>query len=105
MSNSRLDILLQSLQQNPGDPFTRYLVALEYVKLYQASEAFAQFQILVEKHPDYVPTYYQYAITLEKEGRVNEARRIFQLGVTAAAKAGDWHAKSELMEALDLLEE
>jgi tetratricopeptide (TPR) repeat protein len=105
MSKSRLESLQQSLEQNPDDPFTRYLAALELVKLNQPSEAFAQFDLLIQKHPEYVPTYFQYATTLEKEGRVDEARRVFQLGISAAERAGDWHTKSELQQALDLLEE
>ncbi len=105
MNRSRLEILQQSLDQNPDDPFTRYLVALEHVKLNQTSEAFAQFQILVEKHPDYVPTYYQYGTALEQTGRINDAKRIMRLGIIAAEKAGDAHTKSELQQALDLIEE
>jgi len=104
MTNSRLDILLKSLEQNADDPFTRYLIALEYVKLNQPSEAFRHFNILVEKHADYVPTYYQYGTALEQAGRMDDAKRIFRLGVSAAEKAGDAHTKSELQQALDLIE-
>ena len=80
MNASRLDVLLQSLKQNPGDEFTRYLVALEFVKLNQMAEAFSHFEILMQKHPDYLPTYYQYAVALQKEGRIDRAQEIFKMG-------------------------
>lgn len=105
MNNARLDILLKSLEQNVNDPFTRYLIALEYVKMNQASEAFGHFKILVEKHPDYVPTYYQYGTALEQAGSGDDAKRIFRLGLIAAERAGDSHTKSELQQALDLIED
>jgi len=105
MNNSRLDILQKSLDQNPEDPFTRYLVALEHVKLNQPSGAFGHFKILVEKHPEYVPTYYQYGTALEQAGHVDDAKRVFRLGLNAAEKAGDAHTKSELQQALDLIED
>jgi len=101
MNASRLDILLQSLEPNPGDEFTRYLVALELVKLNQMAEAFMHFEILAQKHPEYLPTYYQYAVALQKEGRIDSAREIFQMGIKVAEKAGDGHTKSELLQALD----
>lgn len=105
MISSRLDILKKELEKNPDDPFTRYLMALEYVKIDQPSEAFNQFQRLIENHPDYVATYYQYAAALEKAGQINDAKEIFRMGIAAAGKAGDAHTKSELQQALDLIEE
>jgi tetratricopeptide (TPR) repeat protein len=104
MNVSRLDVLRQSLKQNPGDEFTRYLVALELVKLNQMAEAFTHFEILAQKHPDYLPTYYQYAVALQKEGRIDRAREVFQMGIKVAEKAGDGHAKSELLQALNEIE-
>ena len=104
MNVSRLDLLLQSLKQNPGDEFTRYLVALELVKLNELAEAFTHFEMLVQKHPEYLPTYYQYAVALQKEGRIDRAQEIFKMGIKVAEKTGDGHTKSELLQALDEIE-
>ncbi len=104
MDTSRLEKLQKSLNANPNDAFTRYLVALECVKLRLNDEAIAHFQQLVNEHPSYVPTYYQYAQLLENLQRQTQALAIYQAGLKAARAAGETHAASELQAALDLLE-
>jgi len=104
MENSRLEILLKSLEASPHDAFTRYLAALELTKLQRHNEATTQFEQLIKEHAAYVPTYYQYAQLNENLGRTVEAIRIYKLGLVAARNAGDFHAASELQAALDLLE-
>lgn len=104
MENSRLHVLLKSLEESPHDAFTRYLVALEFAKLDRHEEAVAQFEILVKEHPNYVPTYYQYAQLYENLGRNEEAIHIYKLGLVAARHAHDAHTASEIQAALDMLE-
>lgn len=104
MDTKRLEKLQKSLTANPGDAFTRYLVALEFVKLNHPEEALAHFQQLHSEHATYVPTYYQYAQLLEALGRNAEAVTVYREGVRIARQAGDAHAASELQAALDLLE-
>ncbi len=104
MDNSRLDILQKSLEANPHDAFTRYLLALELSKLQRHAEATAQFEKMIEEHRNYVPTYYQFAQLHENLGRTEEAIRIYKLGLVVARNAGDFHTASEIQAALDLLE-
>lgn len=104
MDTTRLDKLQKSLAVNPQDPFTRYLVALEFVKLNRTDEALGHFRQLLAEHAAYVPTYYQYARVLEATGRVAEAVAVYREGVRVARHAGDMHAASELQAALDLIE-
>lgn len=104
MKNSRLEILLKSLETSPQDAFTRYLVALELTKLQRHEEALAAFEHLLTEHPTYVPAYYQYAQLYENIGRPEEAIRIYKLGLVAARNAGDLHTASEIQAALDALE-
>ena len=103
MDTARLEKLQQSLEANPSDTFTRYLVALECVKLKLNDEAIHHFQVLVNENPGYVPTYYQYAQLLENLNRQTAAVAIYQAGLQAARAAGDAHAASELQGALDLI--
>ena len=104
MENSRLEILLKSLEASPRDAFTRYLVALELTKLQRHDEAITQFEQLLKEHAAYVPAYYQYAQLNENLGRTDEAIRIYKLGLIAARHAGEFHAASEIQAALDGLE-
>jgi tetratricopeptide (TPR) repeat protein len=92
------------LKGNPDDAFTRYLVALEFAKLNRDEEAIAQFEALVRDHPNYVPTYYQFAQLQENLGRNDEAIRIYKLGLVVARNAGDSHTASEIQAALDVLD-
>ncbi len=104
MDTSRLEKLQKSLEVTPTDAFTRYLVALECVKLHLNEDAIAHFQQLLNEHPHYVPTYYQYAQLLENVQRQTQAVAIYRAGIKTAQAAGDTHAASELQAALDLLE-
>jgi len=104
MENSRLEILLKSLEASPRDAFTRYLVALELTKLQRHDEAIAQFEQLLNEHAAYVPTYYQFAQLYENLRRTDEAIRIYKFGLVAARNASDFHAASEIQAALDMLE-
>lgn len=104
MENSRLEVLQKSLEGNPHDAFTRYLVALELTKLNRHEEAVVQFETLVKEHPNYVPTYYQFAQLQENLGRNDEAIRTYKLGLAAARNAHDAHTASEIQAALDMLE-
>ena len=103
MDTARLEKLQKSLDANPQDTFTRYLVALECVKLKLNEDAIHHFQALVNERPQYVPTYYQYAQLLENLNRQTAAVAIYQAGLQAARAAGDAHAASEIQAALDLL--
>jgi len=44
-----------------------------------------------------------FRILLERKGRIDEARAIYQEGIEIAGRKGDMHAKGELQGALDLL--
>jgi tetratricopeptide (TPR) repeat protein len=103
MENSRLEVLQKSLEATPQDAFTRYLVALELTKLNRHDEAIAQFEKLTTEHPNYVPTYYQFAQLCENIGRTEEAVKVYKNGLIAARNAGDFHAASEIQAALDAL--
>lgn len=104
MDTARLQKLQKSLEANPQDPFTRYLVALECVKLKLNEEAIHHFQVLVNAHPQYVATYYQYGQLLENLNRKSAAAAIYQAGLKAARAAGDAHTAGEIQAALDLLD-
>ena len=62
-------MLTEFLQQNPGDAFARYGLAMEYSNAGQTEQALAEFKKLLELHPDYTNGYFMAAQTLERSGR------------------------------------
>lgn len=100
---SRIDILKGFLAESPNDSFSRYALALEYIKLGQNDDAVREFEIVKTNDPDYVATYYQLAQLYQKLGKKHEAEKTFRTGITMATKSGDEHTRSELEAALDAL--
>jgi tetratricopeptide (TPR) repeat protein len=100
---SRLEMLAQFLEQNPGDAFARYGLAMEYSKAGQTEPALAEFKTLLELHPDYTNGYFMAAQTLERNGRTPEAKKMLESGVEAAKRAGNKHALSEMAGMLEEL--
>jgi tetratricopeptide (TPR) repeat protein len=93
---NRLQMLTEFLQQNPGDAFARYGLAMEYSKLGQTEQALTEFKKLLEVHPDYTNGYFMAAQVLERSGRTPEARQMLEKGVEAARRTGNKHALSEM---------
>ncbi|HZD93655.1 MAG TPA: tetratricopeptide repeat protein [Candidatus Sulfotelmatobacter sp.] len=100
---NRLQMLKEFLQQNPGDAFARYGLAMEYSKAGQAAQALDEFKKLLELHPDYTNGYFMAAQLLERSGRTPEARQMLESGIEAARRTGNKHALSEMTGMLEEL--
>ena len=90
------------LAQQPDNAFARYGLAMEHVRLGQLEEAIRQFEALLAKTPEYSAAYFHGGQTLEKLGRIDDARQWYRRGVGITR---DPHARSELQAALDILGE
>lgn len=99
---SRIEILQQLLEQNPSSSFARYGLAMEYVKAGQFDRAMEAFEAVVAAEPNYSAAYFHGGQTLEKMGKIDEAREFYRRGI---AVTRDPHALSELEAALDILGE
>ncbi|HEY6271075.1 MAG TPA: tetratricopeptide repeat protein [Terriglobales bacterium] len=100
---NRLNLLLEFLEQNPGDAFARYGLAMEYSRLGQTETALDQYRKLLELHPDYTNGYFMAAQTLERTGRTADAKQMLENGIVAAKRAGNQHALREMSAMLDEL--
>jgi Tfp pilus assembly protein PilF len=100
---NRIEILKGFLAENPKDSFSRYALALEYVKLGQTNEARREFEMVRDTDPSYVATYFQLGQLYRNLGLAAEAAQTYRAGITVAAKAGDSHTQGELQAALDEL--
>jgi len=92
--------LKQLLEQNPSSAFARYGLAMEYANSGALEEAVNEFKEILAADPAYSAAYFHGGQTLEKLGRLEEARDFYRRG---AAVTRDPHARSELQAALDIL--
>ena len=103
MASNRMEILKGMVAQNPRDPFARYGLAMEYANGGELDHAVAEYRALLEHNPDYAAAYFHGGQTLEKLGRLDEARQMYQNGIEVTSRTGDGHTRSELQAALDML--
>ncbi len=100
LDSSRIEVLQQLLDQNPSNAFVRYGLAMELVKAGELDQAVSEFESLLSTDPSYSAAYFHGGQTLEKLGRVEQARDVYRRGIEASR---DPHARSELQAALDIL--
>lgn len=103
MGINRLEVLQNMVEQDPGSAFARYGLAMEYVNQGQNQQAVAEFRSLLETDPNYAAGYYHAGRTLEKLGRPDEAREMYERGIEVTTRTGDHHTRSELQAALDMV--
>jgi len=103
MGTNRLEILLSMVDRNPVDGFSRYALAMEYVKSGDLVTALDQFMHLLEHNPNYAAAYFHGGQTLEKLGRIDEAKGLYRRGIEVTEAMGDEHTMNELQAALTTL--
>lgn len=103
MPDSRLDLLKNMVAQNPTDSFARYGLAMEWARSGNLQQAMEEYRGLLAVNPDYAAAYYHGGQTLEKLGRVEDARVLYREGIEATTRTGDLHTRSEIEAALQLL--
>ncbi len=91
------------IDENPADTFSRYALGLEYIKQEKLTEAEICFQFLIEHHPDYIGTYYQYGKLLQQVGKEEEAKTVYKKGMELT-KNTNLKTYSELQNALTNLD-
>jgi tetratricopeptide (TPR) repeat protein len=100
LSSPRIEILKQLLAQDPTSSFARYGLAMEFVKSGALEDAVSEFEAILNADPAYSAAYFHGGQTLEKLGRLDEARDFYRRGIGATH---DPHARSEMQAALDIL--
>ena len=103
MANPRLEILKGLVEKDPANAFTRYGLAMEYVNGGELESAAKEFSALLAHNPNYAAGYFHGGQTLEKLGRIEEAKALYTQGIDVTTKTGDGHTRSELQGALDML--
>jgi len=103
MATNRLEILQQMVNQDPKNTFARYGLAMEYAKSDHYDKAVAEFRTLLEHDENYAAAYYHGGQALEKLGRIDDARALYEKGVEVTTSKGDAHTRAEIEAALSLL--
>jgi cytochrome c-type biogenesis protein CcmH/NrfG len=96
LKKTRRQMLEEFVAKKPDDAFSRYGLAMECMNNGDPAAADTHFRALLERNADYVPAYLMFAQFLARESRNEDARQVLSNGITAASKAGNEHARSEM---------
>lgn len=100
----KMSSLKEILEQDPGNAFARYGLAMEYAGRGETAAALTEFDRLLGDHPEYTAGYFMAAQTLAKAGRGAEARQRLVDGIACARRTGNQHAQREMQAMLDEME-
>jgi tetratricopeptide (TPR) repeat protein len=104
MNNDRIQQLIRFVQEEPGDPFNVYALAMEFVNS-QPEQAQPYFDQLLREHPDYLPTYYHAAALYAERDDRERATDIYQKGIELARTQNNAKTLLELERAQRAFEE
>ena len=104
MAKSRREQIEAMLAEEPNDAELRYMLAMEHISAGDDDSAVRCLQELIRITPDYPPAYHMAGRSLQRLGRIEEARGVLTQGIPAAQKRGDAHAVGEMMELLQSLD-
>ncbi|MCW5912905.1 MAG: tetratricopeptide repeat protein [Cyclobacteriaceae bacterium] len=100
MNTTRIQMLEKFMQNEPGDPFPVYALALEYQRL-DKPKARQLFELVLAKHPDYLPAYYMAGNFFLGQNEVDRAIEVLQRGLTLAKAQNNQATVREIQAVLD----
>lgn len=102
MPSDRIVQLEKFYEEDPADPFNAYALALEYLAS-DPAKARSLFEILLQEHSGYLPTYYHAAKFFQNTGEREKAISVYEKGISLAESTKDGKALRELRSAYDEL--
>jgi tetratricopeptide (TPR) repeat protein len=103
MQTNRLEKLLEFIKNEPEDPFLKYALATEYLRLNETDKALAFYEDLIKNHAGYTGTYYHLGKLYEALGRRQDAINTYETGMKITREKNDHHALSEIRAVYDEL--
>jgi tetratricopeptide (TPR) repeat protein len=97
MNLKRIELLEQYIREDPSDSFSRYALALEWAAEDQ-DKAVALLLAVIKDNPQYVPAYYQAAVLLLEQNRIEETKIVVAEGIKMAAQQNDHKTIKELRQ-------
>lgn len=105
MANDRLAQLRSMLDEEPGDRFLRYAIALERKREGDMEGAARDLEELLHEDPRYIACYYQLALILSDLDRTGDAKSVCTAGALKCLVNGEGKARAELLALKSALEE
>lgn len=93
---TRLQKLERMLEADPSDQTLRYMIAMELDKQGYSERALEFLEGLMVDHAPYVPAFLMAGQQMARLGRINEAKKCYQLGIAEAQRQGNAHAAGEM---------
>ena len=104
MNTERIKMLEQFVKEDPSDPFSIYALALEY-QHDNIQKAAGLFDLLLNEHPNYLPTYYIAGGFYADQSKPERALEILRKGLVVARTQNDLGSARELQAAIQNLED
>lgn len=94
----RIQLLRQFTEEEPENPFNWYALALEFRET-DPDEAHSLFSTLLKNHSDYLATYFPAAHLFAEMGDIEQAKVIFEKGISLAREQKNTKVLQELQNA------
>ncbi len=98
MNDERIQQLIRFVQDEPGEPFNVYALAMEYING-RPAQARLYFDQLLAEHPHYLPTYYHAAALYAELDERDRAAELYDKGIELARAQNNQKAMLELQRA------
>lgn len=98
--NSTVKKLAAYIKANPNDSFSKFALALEFLKDEEPQKARIFFEDIYKSDPDYLGVYYHLGKLYEQLERYDDAIEMYEKGVQVASTQQKKRTLKELKEAL-----
>ena len=102
-NNSTIKKLAASVKANPDDSFSKFALALEFLKRDEVNKARLFFEDIYQKDPGYVGVYYHLGKLYERIGHLGKAEKMYEEGIQIANQQNEKRTLNELEEARTML--
>lgn len=102
--DSTIKTLARNIQANPDDSFSKFALALEFLKKNNLQRAKLLFEDIYRSDPAYVGVYYHLGKLYERLDHLDKAKTMYNEGIDIASNQDEHRTQKELQEALAQLE-